>query len=69
MNNIIKMLYSLLIGAVAMGIARLVHPGWSINNLLIFGSIVFVVTFVLTLLVKKTKHKKDMKQTRKILMK
>ena len=37
MNNTIKLLYSLLIGVVAMGIAKLVHPSWSINQLLIFG--------------------------------
>ena len=55
MNNTIKLLYSLLIGMVAMGIAKLVHPIWSINSLLIFGLIVFVVTLVLTLLIKRTK--------------
>lgn len=58
MNNVIKLVYSLLIGIVAMGIAKLVHPIWSINQLLIFGLIVFAVTFVLTLLIKKNKAKK-----------
>jgi hypothetical protein len=56
MNNLIKLLYSLLIGIVAMGIAKLVHPVWSINSLLIFGSIVFAVTFILTLLIKRKKR-------------
>jgi len=55
MNNTIKTLYSLLVGVVATGIAKLVHPGWDISQLLIFGLIVFAVTFVLTLLVKKAK--------------
>jgi hypothetical protein len=55
MNNTIKMLYSLLIGVVAAGIAKLVHPSWSMTYLLIFGLVVFAVTFVLTLLVKKGK--------------
>jgi hypothetical protein len=55
MNNIIKLLYSLLIGVVAVVIAKLVHPLWSINQLLIFGLIVFAVTFILTLLIKKKK--------------
>jgi len=56
MNNAInKMLYSLLIGVVAMGIAKLVHPSWSINQLLTFGLIVFAVTFVLTLLITRAK--------------
>ena len=56
MNNTIKLLYSLLIGVVAIGIAKLVHPIWSITSLLIFGLIVFAVTFVLTLLIKRTKR-------------
>ena len=56
MNNLIKLLYSLLIGAVAMGIAKLVHSSWSINSLLIFGLIVFAVTFILTLLIKTKKR-------------
>jgi uncharacterized membrane protein (DUF485 family) len=58
MNNIIKFLYSLFIGIVAAVIARLVHPLWSINQLLIFGLIVFAVTFILTLLIKKNKVKR-----------
>jgi hypothetical protein len=60
MNNVIKMLYSLLIGVVAMGIAKLVHPSWNINHLLIFGLIVFAVTFVLTLFIKKIKGEQNM---------
>ena len=56
MKNAIKMLFSLLIGAVAMGIARLVHPNWSINYLLIFGLIVFAVTFILSILLDKSKN-------------
>ena len=56
MNNLIKMLLSLPIGLVAMGIAKLVHPGWSITYLLIFGFGVFAVTFIISLLVKKSKN-------------
>jgi len=59
MNNAIKMLLSLPIGVVAMGIAKLVHPSWSINYLLIFGFMVFAVTFIISLLVKKSKYKKE----------
>jgi uncharacterized membrane protein YccC len=55
MNSAIKMLLSLLIGVVAMGIAKLIHPSWNITQLLIFGLIVFAVTFVISLLVKKAK--------------
>ena len=57
MNAAIKMLYSFLIGGVAMGIAKLVHPSWNITQLLIFGLMVFAVTFVLTLLVKRKQRK------------
>jgi len=53
MKDVIKMLLSLLIGLVAMGIAKLVHPSWSIIYLLLFGLLVFAVTFVISLLVKK----------------
>jgi uncharacterized membrane protein YccC len=56
MNNVIKMLLSLLIGLVGMGVAKLVHPSWSITNLLLFGLMVFAVTFVISLLVKKSKQ-------------
>jgi tellurite resistance protein TehA-like permease len=62
MNNTIKLLYSLLIGAVATGIAKLVHPSWSINSLLIFGLIVFAVTFILTLLLKRRGEQKAKKK-------
>jgi uncharacterized membrane protein YccC len=55
MKDAIKMLLSLLIGVVAMGIAKLVHPSWSMINLLIFGLIVFTVTFIISLFVKKKK--------------
>ena len=58
MNNTIKLLYSLLIGIVALVIAKLVHPSWSLTQLLIFGLIVFAVTFILTLLIKKKRAKK-----------
>jgi Flp pilus assembly protein TadB len=57
MKNTIKMLLSLLIGVVAMGIAKLVHPTWSITYLLLFGLLVFTVTFVISLLVKKNKRR------------
>lgn len=53
MNNLIKLLYSLLIGILATGIAKLVHPIWNSIQLLIFGLIVFVVTFIIILLIKK----------------
>jgi uncharacterized membrane protein (DUF485 family) len=56
MNNTMKMLLSLPIGLVAMGIAKLVHPSWSITYLLIFGFGVFAITFVISLLVKKSKN-------------
>lgn len=52
MKDIIKLLLSLLIGFVAMGIAKLVHPVWNINSLLIFGLIVSAVTFVLSLIIR-----------------
>ncbi len=55
MNNIIKLLYSLFIGVVAAGIAKLVHSSWNLTQLLIFGLIVFAVTFILTLVIKKKK--------------
>jgi hypothetical protein len=55
MNNLIKLLYSLLVGIVAVVIAKVVHPVWSIYSLLIFGLIVFAVTFILTLVIKKKK--------------
>ena len=56
MNNTIKMLFSLFIGLVAAVIARFVHPNWSIIYLLIFGLIVFAVTFVLTIFIKRNKN-------------
>jgi len=59
MKNVIKMLLSLPIGLVAILIAKLVHPNWSITYLLLFGLLVFAVTFIISLLVKKRKHKKD----------
>ncbi len=58
MNNTIKLLYSLLIGFVAVVIAKFVHPVWSLIHLLIFGLVVFAVTFILTLLIKRKRAKK-----------
>jgi UDP-N-acetylmuramyl pentapeptide phosphotransferase/UDP-N-acetylglucosamine-1-phosphate transferase len=58
MNNTIKLFYSLFIGVVAAVIAKLVHPSWNLTQLLIFGLIVFAVTFILTLLIKKKRAKK-----------
>jgi len=58
MNNTIKLFYSLFIGVVATVIAKLVHSNWSLAQLLIFGLIVFAVTFILTLLIKKNKVKR-----------
>jgi len=57
MNNTIKLFYSLFIGVMAVVIAKLVHSSWSLTQLLIFGLIVFAVTFILTLLIKKNKVK------------
>ncbi|MFH1649676.1 MAG: hypothetical protein ABIA93_03950 [Candidatus Woesearchaeota archaeon] len=57
-NSTTKMLLSLLIGMVAVGVAKLVHPSWNITQLLLFGLMVFAVTFVITLLVNKGKQKK-----------
>lgn len=54
--NKIKMLFSLLIGIVATGIAKLVHSSWDINHLLIFGLIVFAVTFGIIFIVEKIKR-------------
>jgi len=54
MKNIIKLLLSLPIGVVAMGMAKLVHPNWNITYLLLFGLLVFVVTFLISLFVKKS---------------
>jgi len=53
MDNTYKLLLSLLVGVVALGIAKVVHPSWDIIYLLLFGLLVFVVTFVISLLVKK----------------
>jgi len=58
MNNTIKLLYSLFIGVVATVIAKLVHSNWRLTHLLIFGLIVFAVTFILTLLIKKNRAQK-----------
>lgn len=55
MKTTTKLLYSLFIGIVAVVIAAIVHPIWSVNTLLIFGLIVFAVTFILTLLIRKAK--------------
>lgn len=55
MNNTIRILFSLLIGIIAAVIAKLVHSNWSINQLLIFGLIVFVVTGIFSLLIKRAK--------------
>jgi hypothetical protein len=58
MNNTIKLLYSLLIGVVATVIAKFVHPIWSITQLLIFGLIIFVVTFIIIFIVEKASAKR-----------
>jgi len=58
MNNTIKLFFSLLIGVVAIVIAKFVHSSWSLTQLLIFGLVVFVVTYVLALLIKKNKAKR-----------
>ena len=58
MNNPIKFLFSLFIGTVATVIAKFVHSSWNLIQLLIFGLIVFAVTFILTLLIKKKQFKK-----------
>ncbi len=53
MNNAIKIFLSLIIGIIGMMVAKYVHPGWTQNKLLIFGLIVFVVTAILAILIKK----------------
>ncbi len=53
MNTILKIIFSLVIGLIAMGIAKLVHQNWNMNQLSIFGFVVFAVTLILTLLIKK----------------
>ena len=53
MNILLNLLFSFFIGLVAMGISKLVHPDWKIGNLLLFGLLIFVVTFLISLLVKK----------------
>lgn len=55
MKNTTKLLYSLLIGVIAMGIAKLVHSSWNLTQLLIFGLVVFAVTFIIILIVEKIK--------------
>lgn len=55
MSNTIRILFSLFIGIVAMVIAKLVHSNWSLTQLMIFGLIVFVVTGILALLIKRNK--------------
>jgi hypothetical protein len=51
MNTLLKLLFSLFIGLVAMGISKLVHPAWTLIQLSIFGLIIFVVTFIISLLI------------------
>jgi len=63
MNNLIKMLLSLLIGVVAMVIAKIVHPNWNITYLLIFGFGVFAITFGISLFLKIFKIKKYLFQS------
>ena len=53
MNTILKIVFSLVIGLIAMGIAKLVHQNWNINQLSIFGFLVFIVTLILIILIKK----------------
>jgi uncharacterized membrane protein len=53
MEIIYKILFSLIIGIIAGVIAKLVHPAWNQNQLLLFGFIVFAVTAVLALVIKK----------------
>jgi hypothetical protein len=49
----LRLLFSLFIGLVALGIAWLVHPDWKISSFVIFGVVVFVVTAILALLIKR----------------
>jgi len=53
MNNTTKMLFSLVIGVIAALVAKQVHPLWNLTQLFIFGLVVFVITFILTLVIKK----------------
>ena len=56
MKDSIKIFLSLIIGIIGMIVAKVVHPGWTQNQLLIFGLVVFVVTAILALLLVKTKR-------------
>ena len=55
MKDAINILLSLLIGVVATMIAKFVHPNWELNQLLIFGLVVFVITAILALSLGKRK--------------
>ncbi len=56
MKDSIKIFLSLIIGIIGMIVAKVVHSGWTQNQLLIFGLVVFVVTAILALLLVKTKR-------------
>jgi energy-converting hydrogenase Eha subunit H len=53
MNSLIKLFFSMFIGVVAAGIAKLVHPEWDISALFMFGLVVFIVTLALALVIEK----------------
>ena len=53
MDFLTKLGYSLLIGVLGSFVAWIVHKDWRARSLVLFGLIVFVVTFVLTLIIKK----------------
>ena len=53
MNVWLKLLLSLLIGLIGLLVAIFVQAKWGINNLLLFGLMVFVVTFIISLFIKK----------------
>ena len=49
----LKIFLSLIIGVIGMIVAKYVHPDWNQNKLFIFGLIVFIVTAILAILLKR----------------
>jgi hypothetical protein len=52
-----KILYSLVVGVIATIIAKFVHPIWNLNQLIIFGLAVFIVTVIVIFIVASLKGK------------
>jgi uncharacterized membrane protein YeaQ/YmgE (transglycosylase-associated protein family) len=51
MNKMNKLFFSIVIGVIALAIANSIHSDWSVNKLYLFGIIVAIITFCLTLLI------------------